>query len=139
MTTHAYSPHTGELIQTEIIAPWMGTTEIDPPQFDAATQSVIFQDGAWVVKDAQTTEPVPASVSRAQGKAALIQAGMWDQVVTYVDGIADPTQRAMAQVALDDTQDWRRDSPFLLQAADALGITSSELDTLFVAAAKIVL
>ena len=139
MTTHAYSPHTGELIQTETIAPWMSTTDIDPPQFDAATQSAFFRDGAWVVEDAQTTEPVPASVSRAQGKAALIQANLWDQVTAYVDGIADATQKALAQVALNDTQEWRRDSPFLNQAADALGITGAEMDALFVAAAKIVL
>ena len=83
--------------------------------------------------------PVPQSVTRAQGKAALIQAGLWASVVSYVDAIEDPTEQALARVALDDTTEWRRDSPFLLQAADALGITGTEMDALFVAAAKIAL
>ncbi|WP_291771413.1 hypothetical protein [Castellaniella sp.] len=82
---------------------------------------------------------VPHTVSRAQGKTALIQAGKWDAVTAYVAAIADPTQKALANVALNDTQDWRRDSPFLSQAAAAVGLTSANLDALFTAAAAIVL
>lgn len=84
-------------------------------------------------------EPVPEQVTRAQGKAALIQAGLWDDVLSYVDAIEDPTQQALARVALDDTTEWRRDSPFLATAAAALGLTDKQLDDLFVAAAAIVL
>ncbi len=82
---------------------------------------------------------VPQTVSRAQGKAALIQAGKWDAVTAFVAGIADPTQKALADVALNDTQDWRRDSPFLNQAAAAIGLTGADLDGLFMAASAIVL
>src|SRR5690554_5684635 len=46
---------------------------------------------------------VPDQVTRAQGKAALIQAGLWQAVLDYVDGIADPTEKALALVALNDT------------------------------------
>lgn len=81
----------------------------------------------------------PTVVTRAQGKAALIQAGLWDDVLAYVDAIADPTQQALARVALDDTAEWRRDSPFLATAAAALGLSDQDLDGLFVAAAGIVL
>ena len=81
----------------------------------------------------------PTVVTRAQGKAALIQAGLWADVLAYVDAIADPTQQALARVALDDTTEWRRDSPFLATAAAALGLTDQQLDDLFVAAAAIVL
>jgi hypothetical protein len=78
-------------------------------------------------------------VTRAQGKAALIGAGLWDDVLAYVDGITDPTQQALARVALDDTTEWRRDSPSLATAAAALGLSDDDLDGLFVAAAGIVL
>lgn len=83
--------------------------------------------------------PVPSQVTRAQGKAALINAGLWANVVSYVESIADPTEKALAEVALNDTTHWRRDSPFLNEAATALGLSSGDLDDLFRDAAQIVL
>lgn len=83
-------------------------------------------------------QPVPSEVSRAQGKAALIAAGLWPSVLAYVNAIADPTDKALAEVALNDTQDWRRDSLFLNSAATALGMTSAQLDQLFVDASGVV-
>lgn len=81
---------------------------------------------------------VPPAVSKAQGKAALIVAGLWSAVLAYVAAIADPTDKALAEVALNDTQEWRRDSLFLNSAASALGLTSAQLDQLFVDASGIV-
>lgn len=82
---------------------------------------------------------VPQMVSRAQGKVALIQAGLWAQVLSFVAAIPDPVERAVAEVTLHDTQEWRRDSPFLAQAGAALGLTAEQLDDLFVAAAQVTL
>lgn len=81
--------------------------------------------------------PVPQSVARAQGKAALIMAGLWQPVLDFVAAIADPTERALADVALNDTQEWHRDSPFLGSARAGLGLTDEQLDELFIAASKI--
>ena len=78
--------------------------------------------------------PVPQSISRAQGKTVLIQMGLWPSVLGFIAAIPDATERAIAEVALHDTQDWRRDSPFLNTAATALGLTSAQMDALFVAA-----
>ena len=80
------------------------------------------------------TSGVPQSVSRAQGKLALIQAGLWPAAIAFVDGITDPAQKAYAEVALNDTQEWRRDSPFLASAAAALDLSEEQLDTLFITA-----
>lgn len=80
---------------------------------------------------------VPRKVSRAQGKAALIQAGLWGSVLSFVAGISDPTQKAFAEIAINDTQDWERNSPFLAQAAQALGLSEQQLDDLFTVAAQI--
>ena len=80
------------------------------------------------------TSDVPQSVSRAQGEMALIQAGLWSAVIAFVDGISDPVQKAYAEVALNDTQEWRRDSPFLTSATAALGLSEEQLDTLFITA-----
>src|SRR5690554_811963 len=56
---------------------------------------------------------VPETVSRAQGKAALITAGLWLDVLAWADKITDPVDRALTDVALHDTLHWRRDSPIL--------------------------
>lgn len=83
--------------------------------------------------------PVPQSVSRAQGKTVLIQQGLWSQVVAFVDAIEDPTAKALAEVALNDTTEWRRDSPFLAQAAQSLELSDAQMDDLFTAAAQVAL
>lgn len=80
---------------------------------------------------------VPESISRAQGKAALVNAGYWAAVTAHVAAVEDETQRALAEIALNDTQEWRRDSAFLGTLAAALGLTDAQLDELFVAAAQI--
>ena len=80
---------------------------------------------------------VPQTVSKAQGKAALIQAGYWQDVLDFVEDIADPTQKLLAQVALNDTTDWKRGSPFLMTAATEIGLSEEQLDTLFIAASSI--
>lgn len=77
---------------------------------------------------------VPQMVSRAQGKVALIQAGLWAQVLAFVAAIPDPVERAVAEVTLHDTQEWRRDSPFLASAAAALDLSEAQLDELFITA-----
>lgn len=86
--------------------------------------------------DAHLNQPlpppqIPQSVTRAQGKMALIAAGIWDDVLDYVNSIESPVDKAIAEVALNDTNHWRRDSPFLTQAASAIGLTSEQLDDLF--------
>lgn len=78
---------------------------------------------------------VPLSVTRAQGKAALIRAGLWPQALKFVAGIKDEKDRALAEVALHDTTEWRRDSPFLAKCAAALKLGEDKLDDLFLAAA----
>ena len=80
------------------------------------------------------TPSVPQSVSRAQGKLALIQAGLWPAAIAFVNGITDPAQKTYAEVALNDTQEWRRDSSFLKSATAALGLSEEQLDTLFITA-----
>jgi hypothetical protein len=80
---------------------------------------------------------VPQAVTRAQGKAALIQAGLWPQVLAFVAALDDPEEKLLAETALNDTVNWERNSPFLQEAAEKLGLTSAKLDALFVAAGGI--
>lgn len=101
-------------------------------------QIVGDENGYPVLQDPPPAPPyVPQQVTSAQGKAALITAGLWDAVESYVDSITDPTEKALALVALNDTTHWNRSSPFLNGAATALGLSSEDLDNLFIQAAEI--
>jgi hypothetical protein len=80
---------------------------------------------------------VPEQVSRVQGKSVLITEGLWSDVLDFVEAMTDPTDKALAEVALNDTTYWRRDSPTMQAIATALGITSEQLDDLFIRASKI--
>ena len=125
--------------------PALDTPEHDPSTHHARLQAPALVGGVWqqdwdVVAytsgelDAMRRARVPASVSRAQGKLALIGAGLWPAAIAFVEGITDPAQKAYAEVALNDTQEWRRDSPFLASAVAALGLSDEQLDTLFITA-----
>ena len=104
-----------------------------PPDFDATRMGeYVYQDGALSLEHA-----VPQQVARAQGKAALIVAGLWTGVEAFVAAIEDDTERALAEVALHDTQNWQRSSPFLNAAKDGIGLTDEQLDELFVVASGI--
>ena len=104
-----------------------------PADFDADRMGeYVYADGALTLEHV-----IPQQVARAQGKAALIGAGMWPSVLAFVAAIEDDTQRLLAEVALHDTQQWHRSSPFFNAAATALGLTGEQLDALFLAASKI--
>lgn len=93
----------------------------------------------WRWPDAGPQSAVPQQITRAQGKAALIMQGYWQEVLDYVASIQDSTQRALADVALHDTLTWERSSPFLNTAAAGLSMTDEQLDALFVQASAITL
>lgn len=118
---------------------------LTPPPVTTGDEVAQWLDGEWRVLSERPSsypspaEPIPAprSISRAQGKAALIGAGMWQQVLDFVSTIQDQKERNLAEVALHDTTEWNRDSPFLNTAAVAIGLTPEQMDALFVTAASI--
>ena len=80
-------------------------------------------------------EPVvPQVVTRRQARQALLLSGRLQDVQPAIDAIADPVQRGMVQIEWDDAQEFRRDWPSLNLLASAIGMTSADLDELFVQA-----
>src|SRR5699024_10844066 len=80
-------------------------------------------------------EPVPAQVTRRQGRLALLEAGKLDAVEAAIDSIEDPAQKRAAQIEYEaDT--WERGNAFLQTLWAQLGGTEEELDELFILAAS---
>lgn len=126
---HAYSHH------PEQMAMLRADLGADAAQYE----EMIAEVEATYVPPAREPVYVPQQITRAQGKAALIMQGLWGAVLEQVAAIQDPIQRALAEVALNDTLTWERSSPFLNAAAAGLGMTDEQLDALFIQAGGIAL
>jgi len=70
---YAYSPHTGELINTDNPASWMQTTHIAPPVFDTATEGCFFQNGAWVIVPADNSAEKEAAIEVIKGRIVTLE------------------------------------------------------------------
>jgi hypothetical protein len=77
---------------------------------------------------------VPPEVSRRAAKQALAQAGLLANVQPAISAIVDPAQRQMMQIEWDDSQVFVRTRPSLIGLATALGLSSAQLDQLFIQA-----
>jgi hypothetical protein len=128
--------------------------ETDAPEIDPMTQSVMrdggeFVGGRWQYKwriDALTpeqiaqreAEAIPVSVSMKSARKALILAGIPMATINAAfDAIPDATQKELAKVDWEFSSVVRRDSPLVASMASALGLSSAEVDGLFVAASQI--
>lgn len=76
---------------------------------------------------------VDATVTAYQAKAALAMMGFYDQVEQYINQDTTDTLIKLKW----QYSNFRRSDPVVLQIADALGITSEQLDDLFSLAATI--
>jgi hypothetical protein len=85
---YAYSPDTGELINTTNPAPWMGTTTVAPPAFNPAIAGCFWRNGAWVVVSSAPSAAQLLSDAQNSAYAAIdAQAGATrSKYITTVPG-----------------------------------------------------
>ena len=137
MTIYTYNPATGELIRTDKVADWMGTTEVPPPDFDPVAAGCFWRDDHWEVEDAKPPEaPVPDVVTMRQARLALLGAGLLAQVNTAVANMPGAEGDA-ARIEWEYAQEVRLDSPLVAALSAAFGWTSAQLDDLFTEGAKL--
>lgn len=77
---------------------------------------------------------IPKSVTRFQAKAALLGAGLLAQVDAYM---ALPDTPMVTKLAWTETQDFERGSPTVAGLSALLGLTSEQVDALFITASGI--
>jgi len=89
--------------------------------------------GEWLAP-APSGPVVPDAVEPLQGLLAIDAFGMADAYETW----ATSTDRTFAERAfINRAQTWRRNDPILQGASTALGLTSEQLDALFIKAATL--
>lgn len=97
----------------------------------------------WTVRNMTPEElaaakpPVPQTITIGQGKEALYNAGLFDDVQIAIDAIEDAGTKWRVQNAWSNRPTWERQSPFVLMMADILGLKPEEADQLFIDAAKL--
>jgi hypothetical protein len=107
-------------------------------------QSINVATGETVVRDATPAEvaeiealrnappPVPRSVTRRQARLALLNAGLLDAVEAAI-AKASPT----VQITYEDATEWWRDDPLIAEVAQSLGLTTEQVDNLFLEASRL--
>lgn len=92
------------------------------------------------------TPPVPAvpqEVARWQAKMVLMRtpsangSNLWDELLAVRAGMPDGENSVLLDAALLEVLNWRRTSPTVEWAAQQLGLSSAQVDELFIAAAAL--
>lgn len=127
-----YSPHTGEHIQTDDPAAWMGRASVAAPVYDRSAAGCFWRGDAWeIIPASPATPPVPELLAPLQALLAIDAAGYSS---AYEQWSRDPARTFSERAFIEKAQVWRRDDPILQQAAADLGIDDAALDALFIAA-----
>lgn len=128
---------TGEVVEQDERSPLRGYTD-SPPEL-SGSEVAIRLGGKWRVLPHYPVVPTPGAhipdvVSMRQGRLALLAAGLLDHVETAINSLDEP-DKTKARIEWEYAQEMRRDYPWVIQLATAVGITESQIDELFVAAA----
>jgi hypothetical protein len=79
---------------------------------------------------------IPPSVSMRQARLALLGAGLYEQVETFV-AVMDGEVGEQARIEWEFATEVRRDSPLVTILATALELSEEQLDALFIEAAAL--
>jgi hypothetical protein len=86
--------------------------------------------------DPVQTVKVPTIVSMRQARLALLNAGKLALVDTAIENMTSP-QREKAQIYWEYSTQVSRYGPMTITIGEAVGLTSAEIDNLFIEAAKL--
>lgn len=81
-------------------------------------------------------EYIPQTVTMRQARLALMGAGMLSSVSQAIDALPSP-QKEAASIEWEYSQEVHRNRPLVQMLAPALGLTSEQLDQLFITAATL--
>jgi len=103
---------------------------------DTARIGDLYENGEFITPEPEPT-PVPSSISRRQAKQQLAIDGFLSSVQPAIDAIEDPAQQQFIQIYWDDATTFERDNKELVSLAEALGLSSEQLDEMFIKASRL--
>jgi len=119
----------------------VATLTADKTAADQALAAAQEQVAALTAQLAQYQTPVdengvPTRVTMRQARLALLGAGLLSSVSEAINNMAEPAKSA-AQIEWEYSGEVHRNRPFVQQLGAALGLSSQQLDALFVQAATL--
>jgi len=81
-------------------------------------------------------QQVPFSVTKRQGRLALLDAGKLSAVTDAIAALPSP-QREAAEIEWSDATSYERSSPFVAMLGEKVGLDAAALDALFIAASAL--
>lgn len=99
-----------------------------------AKEKLNFTDDEGYKPEFENVLIVPEKVTIRQAKLALLQTGLYDQVIQAIDLIEDPMQKQAFKIEWEYAQEIERHSPTLLAVTDGLGMNEEQINELFILA-----
>lgn len=96
--------------------------------------AVLSEADFEAAREAEKRALVPAAVTMRQARLALLGAGLLDDVGPAIAAIPDATTRRAAEIEWEFSNELQRGNPFVEQLGGALGLTSDQVDSLFIQA-----
>ena len=115
--------------QMDMLAADLGA---DAPQFQALMDEI----AATYVEPEPEPIVVPTEVTMRQARLALLGAGLLSVITSAINSLPSP-QKEAAQIEWEYSQTVQRHNGFVSQLALVLGLTSEQIDALFIAAVQL--
>jgi hypothetical protein len=106
---------------------------LDDGRMESCLASVL-PEGVVVEPYVAPPPPIPATVTRFQALAVLAAGGYLGTIRTYINTL---DVNNIQRLAWENAVEWERTSPTLNALAVMLGLTSAQVDELFIAASNI--
>lgn len=105
--------------------------EADGSQDELITEDFVAMTAEEIAAHTNPPAGIPQSITALQGLLAIDQAGL---SAAYDAWANDPARTFVQRAFLNKAQTWKRDDATLSAAATALGLSSAQVDSMFVAA-----
>lgn len=121
------------VIQTLMRKGW--TLRPDPPIYNNTTHYVDWIDGAWKILPIPPP-PVPTEIPLWAFRVALNLTNLKNEVEILIQGLPEP-QRTVALQQYEYGNIIQRNHPLIISLGNEMGLTSEEIDKIFIDAAKL--
>lgn len=101
---------------------------------DSVVCGMLWDGETFTVPEPATA--IPESITRRQGKIILSRYHLLDPVETHLANL-EGQEGAEARIDYEDAQEWRRDWPLLVGLASQFGLSSAQIDQMFIEASQL--
>jgi hypothetical protein len=124
-----------EVLQTDPFMIFIPSYAAQFQEVNADCQAgMVLEDGVWV--SAPVIIPIPQEITMRQARLVLLERGLLANVQPAIDSLPEPN-KTKAQIEWEYSNALQRDNPFVTTLGTALGLSSDDIDNLFITASRL--